>query len=96
MKCWSALFGLVACTAALSLAEARAATAPCGKTYLVRPAAAPAPRIDGVLEEREWPAESWDAEMSFPWRGEAAPATAFSLQADDEALYFAFRVVVEG
>lgn len=95
MKRRSTLVGLVACSAALSLADARAGTAQCVKTYLVRPAKAPAPRIDGVLEAREWPAESWDAEMTFPWREKAAPATAFSLQADDEALYFAFRVVDE-
>ena len=95
MKRWSILVGFVACGAALTFADGRAGSTPCATTYLVRPATAPAPRIDGVLEEREWPAESWDAEMSFPWREEAAPATAFSLQADDEALYFAFRVVDE-
>ena len=95
MKQAGAVFGLIACCAFLSFADGRAGPTPCAKTYLVRPATAPAPRIDGVLEEREWPVESCDAEMSFPWREEAAPATAFSLQADDEALYFAFRVVDE-
>ena len=33
--------------------------------------------------------------MTFPWRDKAAPPTAFSLQSDGEALYFAFRVTDE-
>ena len=33
--------------------------------------------------------------MTFPWRDRAAPPTAFSLQFDGEALYFAFRVTDE-
>lgn len=87
--------GLVATSALLSVADGRAAETPCAKTYLVGPVTLPAPRIDGVFEEDEWPAKTWNEAMSFPWRDEPAPATAFSFQADDQALYFAFRVADE-
>lgn len=64
----------------------------CGRVYVVSPVEASPPRIDGVLAGDEWPAGGWESDLTFPWRDEAAPETAFIARAGDGALYFAFRV----
>jgi hypothetical protein len=48
-----------------------------------------------VLGAGEWPADRWETGLTFPWRGEAAPDTAFCGLTDGTALYFAFRVADE-
>jgi len=67
----------------------------CARTRPVGLVGAPAPQIDGVLGEDEWPEEQWEAGLVFPWRDQPAPETAFIVQTDGSALYFAFWVADE-
>jgi hypothetical protein len=78
---------------ALGLAgDGRAEPDGCPRMYVVSPASEAAPRVDGVPEEGEWPADGWESRLSFPWRPEAAPETSFIVRAHGGSLYFAFRV----
>jgi hypothetical protein len=80
----------------------RVRAAGCAKTYVLARIPDPAPRIDGVLSADEWPPDRWETGLTFPWRDEAAPDTAFCMLTDGTALLIAFRVadadvvIVEG
>lgn len=67
--------------------------AECSRVYLVHRAGSPLPRIDGVLDEDEWPEPRWETDLSFAWRPRAAPETAFAVVSDGGDLLFAFRVL---
>jgi hypothetical protein len=86
---------LLLCVALAMVLVGRAGADECARTYVVGPVGAPTPRIDGVLGEDEWPEERWESELVFPWRDVPAPETAFILQTDGAALYFAFWVADE-
>ncbi len=73
----------------------RASADACPKTYVVERIGASTPRIDGVLGKGEWPADRWETGLTYPWREQAAPATAFCAVTDGSALAFAFRVMDE-
>jgi hypothetical protein len=78
-----------------SVVVGRAGADECARTYTVGRVGATAPRIDGVLDEDEWPVPGWEGELVFPWRDVPAPETSFIVQADGAALYFAFWVADE-
>ncbi len=78
-----------------SVLVGRAGADECDRTYTVGRVGAVAPRIDGVLDDNEWPSERWESELVFPWRDVPAPETSFIVQADGSSLYFAFWVADE-
>lgn len=65
------------------------------RSYTVGPVVGAPPQIDGRLGGEEWGTDRWETGLSFPWRTEPAPATAFVALVDGEALHFAFRVADE-
>ena len=87
--------GLLLCIALASVVGDRVGADECARTYTVGPVGATTPRIDGVLDENEWPVPGWEGELVFPWRDVPAPETSFIVHADGAALYFAFWVADE-
>ncbi|MEN6406957.1 MAG: GDYXXLXY domain-containing protein [Thermoguttaceae bacterium] len=49
-------------------------------------------RLDGRLDEPEWRQANVERHFVFPWKSDAAPRTEFLAFANDDFLYFAFRV----
>ena len=84
---WLVLLGLTAPTGGR-----RAEGDGCPRTYVVSPAGATLPRLDGAIGEGEWPADRWESGLEFPWRDEPAPGTSFVILAHGGSLSFAFRV----
>ena len=67
------------------------------RTYTVEPVVGASPRIDGRIGVggEEWRAGRWETGLTFPWRAEPAPPTAFVALVDGESLHFAFQVTDE-
>ena len=62
------------------------------KTYAVRHLPEVAIRLDGRDDDSDWSKAAVEKDFGFPWKDKAAPPTEFRALADDEYLYFTFRI----